>query len=524
MGVSRTNHTHTGSGKLGTRPATCKVARAIMSTAKTTFGPFQRLTILTNNAVVTVTGSNVLASFSFHEQKAGHRGFPPLSAVQCVNEVEKFGEDSAAVGTNREGFFDLTEPDASSEESSGNSDVEESWSQVDAHVGNMESTLCAPDIPATSTSDSDGSSRSERDQQCSSVGMSDAKITDSFPVSPSESPSQSVPEQEAVEELAKSPPAASSSPDSGGEMTGIDCTHKYSSSKSSTLSGKLQSRLRSRARVKRSTYDKSSTLGRDLHSHSRKKPFSCDTCAKTFSNHSYLASHIRTHTGEKPFSCDTCGKSFSHSSNLTSHLRTHTGVKPYSCDTCGKTFSYHSNLASHIRTHTGEKPFSCDMCGKSFSQSSNLTSHLRTHTGEKPFSCDTCGKSFPRCNDLVCHVRTHTGEKPFSCDKCGKSFLRSNDLVRHLRTHTGEKPYSCDTCGKAFSDSGHLARHLRTHTGEKPFSCDVCGKSFSTSSNLAAHLRTHTRRSHVTRMANLLPIWQFSGSPSHSHWRETILM
>ena len=138
-----------------------------MSGAATSFGPFQRLTILTSNAVVTVTGHNLLASFSFHEQQAGHCGFPPLSAVQCVNEVEKFGEDSAASGTNREGFFDLTEPDASSEDSSGNSDAEESSSQVDAHVGNMESTRCTPDLLATSTSDSDGGNGSEKDQQCS---------------------------------------------------------------------------------------------------------------------------------------------------------------------------------------------------------------------------------------------------------------------------------------------------------------------------------------------------------------------
>ena len=91
-----------------------------MSGAATSFGPFQRLTILTSSAVVTVTGHNLLVSFSFHEQQAGHCGFPPLSAVQCVNEVETFGKDSAASGTNREGFFDLTEPDASSEDSSGN--------------------------------------------------------------------------------------------------------------------------------------------------------------------------------------------------------------------------------------------------------------------------------------------------------------------------------------------------------------------------------------------------------------------
>ena len=317
------------------------------SSDATTYGPYDRLTILTEEATITVSGYGLLASFSFHdsEPQTGRSGLAPsLSAVRCGHEDEARVEDSAAVVTGREGYFHLTKPDSSSEDSSDADDAErESSAQFNAE--NERESSCKPELTATETDlmtpepDSDGCGSSMEDQQyssgCASDSIPDAEMTSAhiFEVSPP--PAQSVDESKAVAELAEPP------------------------SPSSTTGPVLRGRKSSACRT---------------FNHSRptlltaKKSYSCNTCGKSFSNSRYLTLHLRTHTGEKPYSCDTCGKAFSQSGSLTLHLRTHTGEKPYTCETCGKAFSRSANLTLHLRTHTGEKPYSCDTCGKAFSR------------------------------------------------------------------------------------------------------------------------------------------------------------
>ena len=136
--------------------------------------------------------------------------------------------------------------------------------------------------------------------------------------------------------------------------------------------------------------------------------------------------------------------------------------RPYTCNTCGKTFKQQGHLTAHQRVHTGEKPYKCTICGKTFTQHENLTRHQLVHTGVKSYVCNTCGNAFGHQHHLTLHHRIHTGEKPYTCIICGQSFKQQIHLTEHNRIHTGEKPYSCTVCALRYSQSSSLKRHMKS--------------------------------------------------------------
>ncbi|KAG5195416.1 hypothetical protein JEQ12_012705 [Ovis aries] len=240
------------------------------------------------------------------------------------------------------------------------------------------------------------------------------------------------------------------------------------------------------------SFRQSSNLSRHQRTHLGEKHYTCTECGETCRTSSRFR-HQRTHKGERPYTCEECDKSFKRCSDLSKHQRIHTGEKPYGCPVCGRCFSQRATLVKHQRTHTGEKPYTCPKCGDSFRQSSHLSRHQRTHLGEKHYTCTECGETC-RTSSRFRHQRTHKGERPYTCEECNKSFKRCSDLSKHQRIHTGEKPYGCPVCGKHFSQSATLVKHRRTHTGEKPYRCLDCGGSFRQRSHLVRHQRVHRNK------------------------------
>ena len=476
----------------------------------TTYGPYERLTIRTLDAIVTITGSNMVATVTGCDGGTPHPSFSITDRCQTdasttTERDDCSGKGSSCVGESFGRCFSpgfRLPPSASSDIESDSLPREEipwrgSPDVANPAVTNKTAVDSEPNVPddTGSTTDEWGSPYdSESEQDCT---------TPSSPISSQSSGSDySDSESETSAELQ---PLGSKRKFSDGEKNSDSdereqslVVRKYVCSSVDEVDGDVGNSttdfLDSGLQLQSSNSCGSATrkLARQLRPHTRGASHSCNTCGKTFTTSHNLTRHTRTHTGEKPYSCDTCGKTFARSENLCRHVRIHTGEKPYSCDTCGKTFTSSGELSIHVRTHTGEKPYSCDTCGKAFTSSGDLSRHVRIHTGEKPYSCNTCGKTFTQSGVLSRHVRTHTGEKPYSCDTCGKTFTTSGELSKHVRTHTGEKPYSCDTCGKTFTTSGELSIHIHTHTGEKPYSCDACGKTFAQSGHLSSHVRIHS--------------------------------
>ncbi|XP_070569140.1 uncharacterized protein [Ptychodera flava] len=193
---------------------------------------------------------------------------------------------------------------------------------------------------------------------------------------------------------------------------------------------------------------------------------------------------------DKPFSCDSCEKSFVHEKGLEKHQEgEHAG--PHKCEECDKEFPKSASLKAHEKIHLKEpeKPFKCSICGKAFPYSSHLTVHVRTHTGEKPYQCEYCGKGFVASCDLKRHIRSHQGLKPHNCSACEKSFSAMSDLKRHMKTHSGKKSHKCPFCEKLFARADSLRLHIQLlhEENNEAYQCGSCDKIFMQIRYLRAH-------------------------------------
>ncbi|XP_053688428.1 gastrula zinc finger protein xFG20-1-like [Sabethes cyaneus] len=139
--------------------------------------------------------------------------------------------------------------------------------------------------------------------------------------------------------------------------------------------------------------------------------------------------------------CTICGAS---STAMVVHMRTHSKDKPFVCETCNKGFYTRNKLRCHINSvHLNIREFHCELCEKSFVLRKTLKAHMLSHMAEKSHVCSYCPKSFLYRWARTKHERTHTGEKPFRCtlDGCGKSFASSSNLRQHQKTgaHQGHR-------------------------------------------------------------------------------------
>ncbi|XP_026214818.1 zinc finger protein 585A-like [Anabas testudineus] len=273
----------------------------------------------------------------------------------------------------------------------------------------------------------------------------------------------------------------------------------------------------------------------------KKKGSHCPLCNnRRFRNAHSLARHMRMHTKEKPFSCPTCAVTFSQSYHMVRHLRNQHGAGQHVCTTCGISLENVRELKNHKRMHMSQF-LSCPNCEEKFIDDGAFLNHIMSHgkkqstqrqqsdqvknqdVGEVSRSNNNESDS---CNDDAAEADAESGKrdkvdiktedkdsdeaksqdgasriddsisktkaKGHFCPICvNRCFRGANKLARHMRTHTKEKPFTCPVCALTFSQSYHMTRHLRNQHGLGQYICPKCGKNLSSWLELKAHKRTH---------------------------------
>ncbi|XP_078532559.1 uncharacterized protein LOC144818736 isoform X2 [Lissotriton helveticus] len=109
--------------------------------------------------------------------------------------------------------------------------------------------------------------------------------------------------------------------------------------------------------------------------------------------------------------------------------RADTRKRPFQCPKCKKSFIQNRHLNRHLNIHTGERPYQCTECGKSFIQKQHFIGHQRIHTGERPYQCSECDKSYTLKQCLIIHQRKHTQEKAFQHTEHEIKFSQKQNLI-----------------------------------------------------------------------------------------------
>ncbi|XP_055588065.1 zinc finger and SCAN domain-containing protein 32-like [Uranotaenia lowii] len=135
-----------------------------------------------------------------------------------------------------------------------------------------------------------------------------------------------------------------------------------------------------------------------LGDHAEERPHQCLECLAQFREKRSLARHLKAvHEEIRDRKCPYCPKSFKYSHHLRYHIRTHTGERPYVCDICQDSFSQHIQWKRHQAKHqqrpdqlqlpkptimTEDSQIKCEFCPRVFSRLQDYRRHAPSHNAD----------------------------------------------------------------------------------------------------------------------------------------------
>jgi len=201
------------------------------------------------------------------------------------------------------------------------------------------------------------------------------------------------------------------------------------------------------------------------------KPFSCDSCKKSFAQKNGLRCHVK----RCKFRISERLEQFMNAANANPQIKY--GISKYS--------KFQTEVSNNKETKNKGKSFSCDKCKQTFKTKHDENNHLKECEYILGNTCSIVNSKSVDDNSR----KRKKEKKSHQCDLCEKSFVSKSSLNSHKKVHCGEKPYSCEKCWKRFGHINGWTRHVRT-------SC-----KYRLSERLSAFISANSKESSIDKLS-----------------------